>query len=90
MRFTSKMLPHLEHGQLADGADPQKITSAFRALADAACRHREQVRLAPGQLLVFDQLRWAHGRMPLGDGQAQIPSARRRLLRQTYVQGSAQ
>ncbi|MGW2539520.1 TauD/TfdA family dioxygenase [Kitasatospora sp. NPDC001574] len=89
VRFTSKMHPHLLGGELVSGtvAARQETATAFGALTDAALRHRTTVRLRPGQLLVFDQLRWAHGRMPLGEGQETIEPGRRRLLRQTYVQG---
>ncbi|BAJ26409.1 MULTISPECIES: TauD/TfdA family dioxygenase [Kitasatospora] len=91
IRFTSKMRPHLLRGELLEGTGSarQETAAAFGALADAALRHRTTVRLRPGQLLVFDQLRWAHGRMPLGEGQEAIEPGRRRLLRQAYVQGGA-
>ncbi|MEV7085918.1 TauD/TfdA family dioxygenase [Streptomyces sp. NPDC093085] len=87
IRFTSKMLPHLRRGDLveADSGAVPSIIDAFDRLADAALRHRVTVRLAPGQLLVFDQWRYAHGRMPLGQGQEAIPAGRRRLLKQGYV-----
>ncbi|MFJ1795327.1 TauD/TfdA family dioxygenase [Kitasatospora griseola] len=89
IRFTSKMHPHLLRGELVDGtdADRQEAATAFGALAEAVLRHRAEIRLRPGQLLVFDQLHWAHGRMPLGEGQETIEPGQRRLLRQTYVQG---
>jgi hypothetical protein len=89
VRFTSKMEPHLQRGDLAcsDNASGAEIAAAFRSFVRAVYRHRTTVRLLPGQLLVFDQLRWAHGRMPLGKGQAAILPARRRLLVQAYVRG---
>ncbi|MFD7644662.1 TauD/TfdA family dioxygenase [Kitasatospora sp. NPDC059795] len=91
IRFTTKMHPHLLRGQLVAGtaAARQETASAFGALVDAALRHRIELRLRPGQLLVFDQLRWAHGRMPLGGGQDAIAPDLRRRLRQAYVQGGA-
>jgi TfdA family taurine catabolism dioxygenase TauD len=92
VRFTSKMQPHLERGELTTddaSAAKEEITSAFAALVDATSSRRITVRLEPGQLLVFDQLRWAHGRMPLGENQDRIAPDQRRLLRQTYVQGGA-
>ncbi|MEU8889857.1 TauD/TfdA family dioxygenase [Streptomyces sp. NPDC048442] len=91
IRFTSKMLPHLRHGTLlpveADELVP-RVCEAFSHLVDAAHELRSTVRLCPGQLLVFDQFRYAHGRMPLGSGQADVPVAQRRLLKQTYVGGT--
>lgn len=85
------MRPYLQRGELVDGTDAarQEAASAFGTLADAMLRHRTEIRLRPGQPLVFDQLRWAHGRMPLGPDQETIEPGRRRLLRQTYVQGGA-
>lgn len=87
IRFTSKMLPHLERGELlkADGNLASQIAAAFARLVEAAYQYRATVRLAPGQLLVFDQWRYAHGRMPLGQGQAALSPHERRLLKQTYV-----
>ncbi|MET8605672.1 TauD/TfdA family dioxygenase [Streptomyces rubiginosohelvolus] len=84
-RFTTKMLPHLKTGELVDADDPASVTAAFSRLVEAAYASRSTVRLAPGQLLVFDQHRYAHGRMPLGEGQEQTPVGERRLLKQTYV-----
>jgi alpha-ketoglutarate-dependent taurine dioxygenase len=87
IRFTSKMLPHLQRGELLepDGHPASSLAAAFGRLVDAAYQHRATVRLAPGELLVFDQWRYAHGRMPLGQGQATLAPQERRLLKQTYV-----
>jgi hypothetical protein len=87
IRFTSKMLPHLRRGELiaADRGTAQYITEAFDRFVSAAYKHRTTIRLAPRQLLVFDQWRYAHGRMPLGMGQKDVPTERRRLLKQSYV-----
>lgn len=87
IRFTSKMLPHLRRGELveADSSTAPYITEAFDRFVSAAYEHRTTVRLAPGQLLVFDQWRYAHGRMPLGRGQEDVPADQRRLLKQGYV-----
>jgi hypothetical protein len=87
IRFTSKMLPHLRRGELveADSSTVPYITEAFDRLVSAAYEHRTTVRLARGQLLVFDQWRYAHGRMPLGRGQEKVPAEQRRLLKQGYV-----
>lgn len=87
IRFTSKMLPHLRRGELvtADSNSVPYITEAFDRFVSAAHDHRTTVRLAPGQLLVFDQWRYAHGRMPLGRWQGVVPAEQRRLLKQGYV-----
>lgn len=84
IRFTSKMLPHLQRGELMDSDTPEQVTAAFRRLVAAAEARRITARLQPGQLLVFDQWRYAHGRMPLGTGQSEIPPEERRLLKQAY------
>lgn len=87
IRFTSKMLPHLRRGDLveADSDTVPFITEAFDRLVDSAYQRRTTIRLAPGQLLVFDQWRYAHGRLPLGRGQEAVPAGQRRLLKQSYV-----
>ncbi|MFF3137688.1 TauD/TfdA family dioxygenase [Streptomyces mirabilis] len=87
IRFTSKMLPHLQHGELltAGSHRSSSIAAAFRRLVEAAYQYRDTVRLAAGQLLVFDQWRYAHGRMPLGQHQGALAPRERRLLKQTYV-----
>ncbi|WP_153812159.1 TauD/TfdA family dioxygenase [Streptomyces sp. SUK 48] len=84
IRFTSKMLPHLQRGELVDGGAPEQVAAAFGRLVAAAEARRTTVRLQPGQLLVFDQWRYAHGRMPLGPGQRDLPPGQRRLLKQAY------
>ncbi|MEU5193667.1 TauD/TfdA family dioxygenase [Streptomyces scabiei] len=84
IRFTSKMLPHLQRGELVDDGAPEQITAAFGRLVAAAEARRTTVRLQPGQLLIFDQWRYAHGRMPLGPGQSDLSPDRRRLLKQAY------
>ncbi|MEU0942283.1 TauD/TfdA family dioxygenase [Streptomyces canus] len=84
IRFTSKMLPHLQRGELVDGRAPEQVAAAFGRLVAAAEARRTTVRLQPGQLLIFDQWRYAHGRMPLGPGQSDLPPGQRRLLKQAY------
>ncbi|MEV6379035.1 TauD/TfdA family dioxygenase [Streptomyces sp. NPDC051773] len=89
IRFTAKMSPHLARGELIDAKDPQVIVAAFGRFVDAVFACRSTIRLRPGDLLVFDQHRYAHGRMPLGDGQDRYGADERRLLRQTYVGAGA-
>ncbi|MFJ5951307.1 TauD/TfdA family dioxygenase [Streptomyces noursei] len=84
IRFTSKMLPHLQRGELVDGGAPEQAAAAFGRLVAAAEARRTTVRLQPGQLLIFDQWRYAHGRMPLGPNQSELPPSQRRLLKQAY------
>ncbi|MEU8617331.1 TauD/TfdA family dioxygenase [Streptomyces sp. NPDC048623] len=85
VRFTAKMLPHLQRGELITNDDHEPVATAFDRLVRAAYAARTTCRLRPGQMLVFDQYRYAHGRMPLGEGQSSIPLGERRLLKQTYV-----
>ncbi|WP_258540050.1 TauD/TfdA family dioxygenase [Streptomyces ipomoeae] len=89
IRFTAKMGPHLERGEFVDAEEPQVIAAAFGRFVDAVFACRSTIRLQPGDLLVFDQHRYAHGRMPLGDGQDGYDADERRLLRQTYVGAGA-
>ncbi|MET9461062.1 TauD/TfdA family dioxygenase [Streptomyces canus] len=89
IRFTAKMSPHLERGELVDAEEPQTTAAAFGRFVDAVVAHRTTIRLMPGDLLVVDQHRYAHGRMPLGDGQDRYAATERRLLRQTYVGAGA-
>ncbi|MEU0038282.1 TauD/TfdA family dioxygenase [Streptomyces sp. NPDC006333] len=87
IRFTSKMLPHLQRGELLDDHPHPAgaVAEAFGRLVEAAVQYRTTVNLSPGELLVFDQWRYAHGRMPLGRDQAGLPPEQRRLLKQAYV-----
>ncbi|MEW2582920.1 TauD/TfdA family dioxygenase [Streptomyces virginiae] len=89
IRFTAKMHPHLECGELMVDGDFESVAAAFGRLVEAAYAERSTYRLEPGQLLVFDQHRYAHGRMPLGEEQSTLPPGERRLLKQTYVGSSA-
>jgi alpha-ketoglutarate-dependent taurine dioxygenase len=87
VRFTTKMGPHLDKGELVDTAlaPADQAGGAFDRLVAAVYAQRTTVRLRPGQLLIWDQQRYAHGRMPLGEGQAAIAEGERRLLQQAYV-----
>jgi hypothetical protein len=87
VRFTSKMLPHLQRGELVehDLLDPKVAAAAFEELTHAVNVSPIEHLLEPGDLLVFDQYRWAHSRAPLGGGQAELAPASRRLLKQAYV-----
>lgn len=88
-RFTSKMLPHLDgsatvfaQDALADQARIRDALLRFDALLQA---HSYRARLRPGQLLIFSQRHFAHGREALGFDQANLPQRSRRLLRQAYI-----
>ncbi|MFJ9379262.1 TauD/TfdA family dioxygenase [Streptomyces sp. NPDC101455] len=89
IRFTTKMRPHLDRGELIHAEQPPVTAAAFGRFVDAVFACRSTVRLQPGHLLVFDQHRYAHGRMPLGEGQETIDGDERRLLKQTYVGAGA-
>lgn len=92
VRFTAKMLPHLR-----DGVPESMVvlTDEGRANITAVRESMEMLnallmadvmvrRLAPGELLLFDQRRYAHGRCALGGEQSKLPFCERRLLKQTY------
>ncbi|MGH3915615.1 MAG: hypothetical protein ACRDTC_19745 [Pseudonocardiaceae bacterium] len=87
IRFTSKMYPHLRQGGLVEPGrcSTSTVVRAFGRLNDNVHAMRETYRLKPRQLLLFDQRRYAHGRMSLGEGQASVPHGSRRLLKQAYV-----
>ena len=78
VRFSAKMLPDLEPG-------PHK--EAAEALERQLVARQEKFLLGKDQVLVVNQRMVCHGRMPLGEGQAELPSARRRLLRQVFLHG---
>ncbi|MGF1427081.1 TauD/TfdA family dioxygenase [Kitasatospora sp. LaBMicrA B282] len=87
VRFTSKMGPHLDKAELLDTAlvPADQAAGAFGRLVAAVYAQRTTVRLRPGRLLIWDQQRYAHGRMPLGEGQGDLAQDERRLLQQAYV-----
>ncbi|MDQ0595746.1 hypothetical protein QF037_000091 [Streptomyces canus] len=89
IRFTAKMGPHLDRGELVHAEEPKSTAAAFGRFVNAVSVCRSTIRLQPGDLLIFDQHRYAHGRMPLGDGQNCYPADERRLLRQTYIGAGA-
>ncbi|CAM3772229.1 TauD/TfdA family dioxygenase [Mesobacillus zeae] len=88
-RFTSKMDQHFEKEGLVlthEGEQKkQKIIGSFTRLSEAAEKVREEFVLQPGQILIFDQLRFVHGRGVLGPNQQAIPEDKRRLISQCYA-----
>lgn len=88
-RFTAKMLPHLDGSAtvLDERAVPQTaaLLSALNHLHQSLIEHSIRLTLKPGQMLIFDQRYFAHGRGELGPGQASIPQEQRRLLGQCYL-----
>lgn len=76
VRFSAKMLPEMEPG-------PHK--EAVRALERLLIARQEEFFLGKDQVLVVNQRLVCHGRMPLGEGQSELPPDRRRLLRQVFL-----
>jgi hypothetical protein len=76
VRFSAKMLPELEPG-------PHK--EAVRALERLLVASQEEFLLGKDQVLIVNQRLVCHGRMPLGEGQSELPPERRRLLRQVFL-----
>jgi TfdA family taurine catabolism dioxygenase TauD len=87
IRFTTKMLVHLKRGKLVEAGIAQAAATAFERMVKLADANTVKYRLRPGQMIVFDQLRYAHGRLPLGADQRALPEHTRRLLKQAYVSG---
>ena len=89
IRFTSKMLVHLDTAPspVFDGGNEERpaAKSALMALKERIDSDEISFHLQPGQLLIFDQWRYAHARSELAPGQEQIPEESRRLLLQGYA-----
>jgi hypothetical protein len=76
VRFTAKMIASMDEGPTKD---------ALCALDRFLIEEQESFLLRPGQLLILNQRIVAHGRLPLGPGQDEMPQSETRYLRQTYV-----
>jgi Taurine catabolism dioxygenase TauD, TfdA family len=76
VRFTAKMLPEM-------GPGPHQ--EALRALERLLMARQEQFLLGEGQLLIVNQRLVCHGRMPLGEGQSDLPPSERRALLQIFL-----
>ncbi|MGY1897950.1 TauD/TfdA family dioxygenase [Nocardia gipuzkoensis] len=87
IRFTGKMATHLHHGLLADPTILPAASAAFDRLVEHVNHHALDYLLKPGQMIVFDQRRYAHGRRALGHRQDRVDVDSRRLLKQAYVSG---
>ena len=87
-RFSAKMIPHVQDDDAVLTPEGRALHAPLRAALQAlyeALRARQRVWwLAPADLVVFDQRAWAHGRLALGPGQADLPAEQRRLLWQAY------
>ena len=79
VRFSAKMLP-----EMAPGPHKEAVLALERLLVAS----QEEFLLGKDQLLIVNQRLVCHGRMALGEGQAELPPARRRLLRQVFLQTS--
>ncbi|WP_186131932.1 TauD/TfdA family dioxygenase [Burkholderia gladioli] len=89
VRFSSKMFE-------IDGNIKQEIVSknessrnllasALKSLRLSLQKHRIDILLSRGDLILFDQRIFAHGRSALGPGQCDLPIEQRRLLMQAYL-----
>jgi hypothetical protein len=76
VRFSAKMLPEMAPG-------PQQ--EAVRALERLLIAGQEDFLLGKDQLLIVNQRLVCHGRMPLSEGQAELPPSQRRVLRQIFL-----
>jgi hypothetical protein len=76
VRYTGKLLYDLPDGRRRD------VLLRFARLLE---RTQKTIRMRGGQLLLMNQRLVAHGRLPLGPGQADVPPAARRLYRQAHV-----
>jgi hypothetical protein len=79
LRYTGKLL--------ASTTDPihQAALHRLSVVLDSAT---ETIMLHSGQLLVIDQRRALHGRLPLGSDQASVPNEARRLVMHTFVRAT--
>lgn len=87
-RFTSKAYYFMEKDLVfsEEGLkNKESAVSSFKRLWIAAEAIKEQLILQPGQFLMFNQLRLAHGRGVLGPFQVDIPENERRSLLQAYA-----
>ena len=91
-RFTSKMSHSMEElleerkvfSELAKGKHDE-IIDAFKRFSEKAESFKMSTVLEPGELLIFNQVRLAHGRGELGENQSSIPVNERRRIRQCYA-----
>ncbi|MGA6171354.1 TauD/TfdA family dioxygenase [Streptomyces sp. NPDC012600] len=77
VRFTAKML--------AESGLDEEHAYAARELARQMVAGQVSYTLQRGDLLILDQHRWVHGRLPLGDGQHRVTPGNRRLLLQLFL-----
>ena len=77
-RFTAKSL-------YVKGDTETEIVTLIKEISELLDRYALTFRLRQKQLLIVDQGIACHGRMPLGDGQAEIPAEQRRLLMQIFM-----
>ncbi|MDY7989862.1 TauD/TfdA family dioxygenase [Paenibacillus polymyxa] len=94
IRYTSKMKKHL----YAHSADVltheglsyvEKLIALFEKLDLLIDNNMEEIKLEAGHLMLFNQLRFTHGRGELGSNQQDISKVERRLISQSYVHRKA-
>jgi TfdA family taurine catabolism dioxygenase TauD len=87
IRFSTKMLPHVLSGDVISDcySDRERVLDALNHFERLLSCLATSVLLKPGQLLIFDQFRYAHGRAPLGPNQGDLDPSKTRLLKQAYA-----
>jgi hypothetical protein len=80
VRYTGKLLYDLPDGLRRD------VLVRFTRLLEQT---QETVALRAGQLLMMNQRVVAHGRLPLGSGQGNVPPNARRLCRQGHIRADS-
>lgn len=80
VRYTAKLLYDLPDGPRRD------VLLRFTRLLEQT---QETLVLSAGQLLLMNQRVVAHGRLPLGPGQGDVPADARRLYRQGHIRADS-
>lgn len=80
VRYTAKLLYNL-----ADGPQREVLLHFTRLLE----QKQKTLMLSAGQLLLMNQHIVAHGRLPLGPGQGDVPPGARRLCRQGHIRADS-
>jgi hypothetical protein len=74
-------------GKILYGIAPGRQKDVLLKLERTLEESQEVIALDAGHLLIMNQLIVAHGRLPLGPGQSELPPNRRRFCRQGHLRG---